>query len=102
MYSTNSSVKGNVYKLYTEYSGRGLAQQAQKLMDPEAVKKEEASWDKYNPVIPVPDDKAKEILADKELRKRCMRSRCAYRDKNCGRNGWTIWMQYPSKEPKRQ
>ena len=49
-----------------------------------AVKKEEAKWHKWGPVEPVPDSQVDEILADPYLSKRCIKSRAAYRDKNCG------------------
>jgi len=49
-----------------------------------SVSKEEAKWDKWGPVEPVPDDEVDPILEDPMLAKRCIKSRAAYRDKNCG------------------
>ena len=49
-----------------------------------SVKKEESKWDKWGPVEPVPEDQVDQILSDPMLSKRCIKSRAAYRDKNCG------------------
>ena len=54
----------------------------QKYVD--ALHKEEISWDKWRPAAPLDQAAADAILADPATRKRCMRSRVAYRDKNCG------------------
>ena len=54
----------------------------QKFID--AIIKEVANWEKYNPVEPIDDDEAERIMADPELRRRCIPSRVCYRDKNCG------------------
>jgi len=49
-----------------------------------SVKKEESKWDKWGPVEPVPDDQVDSILENPMLSRRCLKSRAAYRDKNCG------------------
>ncbi|CAJ1354878.1 unnamed protein product [Effrenium voratum] len=50
----------------------------------EAVRAEEASFKTWSPLRPLSDDEVKEVLANPRLRRRVMRSRAAYRDKNKG------------------
>ena len=47
-----------------------------------AAQKEHTSWCKYGPVRAVPDTEAKRILRDPRLRRRILRSRALYRNKN--------------------
>jgi len=50
-----------------------------------AADKEGTAWDKYQSIRAVPDPEAKRILSDAATRKFALRSRAAYRDKNCGK-----------------
>ena len=54
-----------------------------KLVD--AARNEQDSWMNYSSVRPLDRREALRILQDKVLRKRCLRARGCYRDKNCGR-----------------
>ena len=51
----------------------------------EANKKEESAFIRWGTLRGLSDAEADKILKDPKLRKRCLRSRCAYRDKRCGR-----------------
>jgi hypothetical protein len=51
----------------------------------DAIAKEAASWESWGPVRPLTREEASAVLKDKILRKRILRSRLCYRDKNCGR-----------------
>ena len=51
----------------------------------DALLKEVAQWEKFQPVEPITDPKEVErILSSPDTRRRCMPSRVCYRDKNCG------------------
>ena len=50
----------------------------------EAAQKEAASWEVWAPVKPVPPARAREILSNPSLRRRVMKARSLYRDKNIG------------------
>jgi hypothetical protein len=49
-----------------------------------AIEKEHDSWMEWQSVEPLGREEAQKILRDKVMKKRCLRSRAAYRDKNCG------------------
>jgi hypothetical protein len=51
----------------------------------DAIWKEATSWESWGPVKPLTREEASAVLKDKILRKRILRSRLCYRDKNCGR-----------------
>ena len=50
----------------------------------QALKKQATNWDEWGSVRPLADEQADDILSDPVKRKRCMRSRVCYRDKNPG------------------
>ena len=50
-----------------------------------ANKSEEAKFVKWKTLREMSDKEADKVLSDPAERKRCLRSRCAYRDKRCGR-----------------
>eukprot|EP00435_Cladocopium_sp_Y103_P046116 s2171_g13.t1 len=49
-----------------------------------AIEREHQSWLEWQSVEPLSREEARAILQDKIKKKRCLRSRAAYRDKNCG------------------
>ena len=49
-----------------------------------AINKEADSWSEWRSVRPLSKEETKQVLADRTLSKRIMRSRACYRDKNCG------------------
>lgn len=51
----------------------------------DAVHKEADAWDLWGPVRPLSHEEARQVLQDKILKKRILRSRMCYRDKLCGR-----------------
>ena len=52
----------------------------------QACDKEGESWQKYGPVRPLSPEETRRILQDPRMRKRIMKSRAAYRDKNAGKS----------------
>eukprot|EP00971_Amphidinium_carterae_P241758 4800210-Amphidinium_carterae.1 len=49
-----------------------------------AVRKEQASWDEWKPVRQLSPEETRQVLSDKLLSRRILRSRMLYRDKNSG------------------
>ena len=70
-----------------EIPWRSLIKEAPSIIDAyvQAVKTEAASWKKWGPVRPLSRTETRRVLNDKSLRRRVLRSRMCYRDKNCGR-----------------
>ena len=50
-----------------------------------AVRKEESSWKKYTTVKPCSPEYRNKVLKDPSLRRRCMKARACYRNKNASR-----------------
>ena len=61
-----------------------LSRQEQKQLDRELPWREEASWRELQSIQPVSNQEADQILNDKQARRRVIRSRAAFRDKNRG------------------
>ena len=51
----------------------------------QAAQKEHQSWMDWAPVVPLTESEAREILRDPQRKKRVMKTRSCYRDKNVGR-----------------
>ncbi|CAK9114796.1 Protease Do-like 9 [Durusdinium trenchii] len=101
--SEDSSTQADNKQPQRQHHAAGLTRQERKQLDREipwrhiltmpaayvdkflaAIEKESNSWSEWQSVRPLTKEECRQVLQDKILRKRIMRSRACYRDKNVG------------------